>query len=81
MSDNESMFFPKPYLSFLFVFRATQPSVESNTIAKIIKNAASQNSWLIEHKIDKNPEAMFNKDMKSDIDTKCPMLVFSISMF
>ena len=40
-SDSESMFFPKPKSSCLFVFRATQPSTESNMIAIIISMAAN----------------------------------------
>ena len=40
-SDNESIFFPKPNVSFLFVFRATQPSMESKMIAININMAAS----------------------------------------
>ena len=67
ISDNESIFLPKPNSSCLLVFRATQPSAESNIIAIIIRTAASSKFELIELIIDKNPELIFNKDMMSDI--------------
>lgn len=40
ISDNESIFLPKPYSSTLLVLRATKPSAESNNNENIIKIAA-----------------------------------------
>ena len=75
-SDRESMFFPNPQSSCLFVFRATQPSIESNMIAIIIRIADSSKLWFIELIIAKNPELIFNSDMMSDIAMKLLILVF-----
>ena len=61
MSDRESMFFPNPRSSCLFVFRATQPSIESNMIAIIIRIAASSKLLFIELMIAKNPVLPYNK--------------------
>ncbi len=80
-SESESIFFPKPKLSCLFVFRATQPSTESNMIAIIIRIAASSKLWLIEQIIDRNPELIFSKDMISDIAIKLFMSVSVILIF
>ena len=40
VSDRESIFFPNHKLSCLLVFRATQPSTESNMSANIMNIAA-----------------------------------------
>ncbi len=81
ISDSESIFFPKPILSCLLIFRATQPSVESNMIAIIIKIAESSKLLFIEHIMDKNPELIFNNEIKSDIAKKLPILVFNLLIF
>ena len=81
ISDSESIFFPKPNSSCLFNLRATQPSVESNMIAMIIKIAAILNSWLIENIIAKNPEIMLHNDMISDSAIKFFICVSSIFIF
>ena len=76
ISDSESIFFPKPKVSFLPVFRATQPSIESNMMAIIIRIAASSRLLLIELIIAKNPEHIFKRDMMSDIAIKLLISVF-----
>jgi hypothetical protein len=80
-SDRESIFFPNPKSSCLFVLRATQPSIESNMIAMIIRIAASSKFLFIEHIIAKNPEHIFSNDMMSDIAIKLFIFVSILLIF
>ena len=81
MSDSESMFFPNPYSSFLFIFLAIQPSLESNMIAIIIKIADRLKLLFIELIMDKNPELKFNKDTMSDSARKFIIFVSNFFIF
>lgn len=80
MSDSESIFLPNPYSSFLLVFRATHPSIESNINENIINIAARRKLWFIDSNIDMNPELIFIKDIKSDIAMKFCIFVFIVIM-
>ena len=81
MSDKESMFFPNPKSSCLFVFLATQPSHESNMIATIIRTGASSKLFSMELMIARNPELIFINDMMSDIAMKLFIFVSILLIF
>jgi hypothetical protein len=78
MSDKASILFPKPYSSFRPIFLATQPSAESQILAKIIDIAENLRYPSIDNRMDMNPNDKFNNVIKSGIDKKFFILVFLI---
>ena len=75
-SESESIFFPNSYSSTLLVLRATHPSIESKSNENIIRILARKKSCLTDIIIDRNPEAIFINETKSDIATKLSIFVF-----